>query len=309
MNAGSGNSPAQKLQEEYARYKVYDRHYEEIGKVDDLFVDENDRPEYIGVKMGFLGTRSTLVPMDMVRVNDRRNLIEVAESKDVIEGAPSFDVEEEITPDQEAEIRTYYGLERIPHRSESPYGGYSAGHGTGVDLEYGERVEGSGAQHEPEITTPEEEQTGPAATEETTEERRREEIRDEDEVRVQRSEEELRAGVREREAGSVNVRRRVRTDRERLQVPKKHEEVTVERVPVSEDKESPGSGSPSPEADSDEEEIRIPVVEEEVVVEKRPVVKEEIRIRKKVVEEEEVIEEDVRKEEIEVEDDTERRNR
>jgi stress response protein YsnF len=44
------------------------------------------------------------------------------------------------------------------------------------------------------------------------------------------------------------------------------------------------------------------VTEEEVVTEKRPVVKEELRIRKDVVEDEEVVEEDVRKEEVDVED-------
>jgi uncharacterized protein (TIGR02271 family) len=48
--------------------------------------------------------------------------------------------------------------------------------------------------------------------------------------------------------------------------------------------------------------------EEEVVVEKRPVVKEEIRIRKDEVEDIEVIEEDVRREEIDVEDRTEQGN-
>jgi hypothetical protein len=36
---------------------------------------------------------------------------------------------------------------------------------------------------------------------------------------VQRSEEELVAGTREREAGSVNVRKRVRNYRERVEVP------------------------------------------------------------------------------------------
>jgi stress response protein YsnF len=46
------------------------------------------------------------------------------------------------------------------------------------------------------------------------------------------------------------------------------------------------------------------VVEEEVVVEKRPVVKEELRIRKDAVQDEEVVEEDVRKEEVDVEDAT-----
>src|SRR5918996_270130 len=56
--------------------------------------------------------------------------------------------------------------------------------------------------------------------------------RDEDELRVQRTEEELRAGTREREAGAINVRKRVRTDREQVRVPTRHEEVSVERVPV-----------------------------------------------------------------------------
>jgi stress response protein YsnF len=49
------------------------------------------------------------------------------------------------------------------------------------------------------------------------------------------------------------------------------------------------------------------VIEEEVVVEKRPVAKEEVRIRKDVVSDTETGEEDVRREEVEVEDDTERR--
>jgi uncharacterized protein (TIGR02271 family) len=117
------------------------------------------------------------------------------------------------------------------------------------------------------------------------------------ELRVLRSEEELRAGTREREAGAVNVRKTVRTDRESLEVPTRHEEVTVERVPLS---------GEAPEAEIGEDEVEVPVTEEEAVVSKRPVVKEEVRIRKDVVEETEVIEEDVRREEIDVEDDTTR---
>jgi stress response protein YsnF len=45
------------------------------------------------------------------------------------------------------------------------------------------------------------------------------------------------------------------------------------------------------------------------VVERRPVVKEEIRLRKEVVEDEEIVEEDVRKEEVDIDDQTKRRNR
>ena len=53
-----------------------------------------------------------------------------------------------------------------------------------------------------------------------------------EDLRVQRSEEELRAGVREREAGQVNVKKSVRTEREVVRVPKLREEVDIERASV-----------------------------------------------------------------------------
>ena len=117
------------------------------------------------------------------------------------------------------------------------------------------------------------------------------------ELRVQRTEEELAAGTREREAGELRVRKNVRTDRESVEVPTRHEEVSVERVPLS--------GEVS-EAQIGDDEVNVPVTEEEVVVSKRPVLKEEVRIRKDVVEDTEVVEEDLRREEIDVEDQTTR---
>jgi uncharacterized protein (TIGR02271 family) len=117
------------------------------------------------------------------------------------------------------------------------------------------------------------------------------------ELRVQRTEEELAAGTREREAGEVRVQKNVRTDRESIAVPTRHEEVSVERVPLS------GEAS---EAEIGEDEVSVTVTEEEVVVSKRPVVKEEVRIRKDVVEDTQIVEEDVRREEIDVEDETTR---
>src|SRR5215213_10348583 len=107
----------------------------------------------------------------------------------------------------------------------------------------------------------------------------KEDLREEEDLRVQRTEEELAAGTREREAGEVRVNKRVRTDREQIRVPKRHEEVSVERVPVE--------GREASEAEIGEDEVFMPVVEEEVVVEKRPEVKEEIRVRKDVSQEEE----------------------
>src|ERR671920_1931442 len=112
------------LEERYEGYTVYDNRGERIGKVDDLFIDEADREEYIGVKMGFLGRKSTLIPMDIARVNEADKAIEVSESKDHIKDAPSFDDDEDITPEYEDRIRSHFGLESM-QRSQSSYGAYS----------------------------------------------------------------------------------------------------------------------------------------------------------------------------------------
>jgi uncharacterized protein (TIGR02271 family) len=311
------------IEDLYSEYTVFDMHYEKIGKIDDLFVDENDNPEYLGVKMGFLGTRSTLIPVDIVRVNDRRRLVEVAADKETVKNGPTFSDDREITSEFERQVLDYYRVEtRQASSNRIGYGAYYP-ESTGderVDLRPGERVgdtraaneragaatgdTGSDAMGAVDYELPASPRRQGAA------ERVGDRATDEDEIRVQRSEEELVAGTREREAGRVKVRKRVRTDRERLSVPKKREEVSVERVPVEEDRrEAEGRGGALESGIVEEDgEIRIPIVEEEIVVEKRPVVKEEIRLRKNVVEEEEVVEEDVRKEEVDVEDRTTRRD-
>ena len=300
------------LEERYAGYKVYDRNGEKIGKVDYLFVDENDQPEYLGVKVGLLGIKSTLIPMDVVGVHEDRQVIEVSETKDKIEAGPDFDNDEEITPEYEEQVRSHYGLGSLKASAEQgTYGKYYSGDSDGggwlraaqesypakqrQDREDSSEVGGPGARMGDTETG---EYRGHAREQEGLRQRRSSGLREgEDELRVQRSEEELVAGTRERETGGVRVRKRVRTDREQLRVTKRREEVHVERVAV--DREAP-------EAKIGENEFFVPVIEEEVVVEKRPVAKEEIHLRKEVVEEEEVIEGDVHKEEVDIDDQTER---
>jgi uncharacterized protein (TIGR02271 family) len=273
------------IEDQYAGYEVYDRDGDKIGKVDDLFVDENDQPEYIGVKMGFLGMSSTLIPWEIARVDENDRRIEVSVDKATAKEGPSFDDDQDITPDYEERVYSHYGLQR--EQTADQRGGYGEYYG---DDETG-RV-GPGMR---EGDTESGEFRGHSEADEGVHQSRGSDLEDEDELRVQRSEEELRAGTREREAGRLNVRKRVRTDREQVRVPTRREEVSVERVPVNEE----GTG-----AEIGEDEVSMPVVEDEVVVDKRSVVKEEIRVRKDVVEDEEVVEEDVRKEEVDVEDRT-----
>ena len=106
-------------------YTVYDSHYEKIGKVDDLLVDDRDEVLYVGVKMGFFGTNSTIIPTEIVRVNDKRQLIEVSEPADTVKHAPHFGHGNDLTPELENHVRSYYGLEGLRPTPEHA-GGYSS---------------------------------------------------------------------------------------------------------------------------------------------------------------------------------------
>ena len=270
LTAEGREVPAGMPEERYADYGIYDRNGERIGPLHDLFVDENDEPEYLGVGAVSPTNRSVLVPAEVVTVNDGLRRMVVSRPRSVVETGPSLGYEEEVTRELERRVRVHYGLEERPD--------------TGLGTDY------AGIMEPPEVESAVPAPALPG--------------REEDEVSIRRSEEELRVETREHEAGTMRVRKRVRTDRERIEVPKKRVEVTVERVPV-EGGTSVGEGiTETPEIG--EEEIVVPIVEEEIVVEKRAVVKEEIRIHKRVVEEVEVVEEDVRKEEVEIDDQTRR---
>jgi uncharacterized protein (TIGR02271 family) len=277
------------IENRFAGYTVYDQSGSKIGKIDDLFVDESDQPEYIGVKMGFLGTSSTLIPWDTISsVDDEGRALTVATDKDTAKNGPTFDDDREITPEFESEVYSYYGLQRASTTEESgsyeTYQGEETAGAVGPGMRMGDTETGEFRGH--------------ASDDEGVSQSQGSDLEDEDELRVQRTEEELAAGTRERQSGQLKIRKRVRTDRESIEVPTRHEEVSVERVPLSE-----GTAT---EAQIGEDEVSVPVTEEEVVVEKRPVAKEEVRIRKDVVEDTEVVEEDVRREEVYVDDETTR---
>jgi len=117
------------------------------------------------------------------------------------------------------------------------------------------------------------------------------------EQRLTLSEEQLAVGKRQVQAGEAAVRKTVETEHVRRSVPVQREEVVVERRPISGDRAS--------DVDIREDEVRIPLMAEEVVVEKRAVPTEEIVIQKRVVTEEREVEADLRRERV---DDSELRN-
>ena len=119
------------LEERYEDYNVYDRDGDKIGKVDDLFVDETDREEYIGVSMGLFGlSGTTLIPMEMVRVNDQDRAIEVSDSKEHVKDAPTYSDDDDVTGEFEDRIRSHFGLDSVASSAErGSYGRYSGAAG------------------------------------------------------------------------------------------------------------------------------------------------------------------------------------
>jgi len=117
--------------------------------------------------------------------------------------------------------------------------------------------------------------------------------------RLTRTEEELRVGKRAVETGEVVVGKHVETEHKQVPVNLKREEIVIERRPVNRD-----AGA----TDIRDDEIRVPLTEEEAVVDKRAVVKEELVIGKRVVEDQKTVDADVRREEFDI-DETNVKNR
>lgn len=113
--------------------------------------------------------------------------------------------------------------------------------------------------------------------------------------RMTLSEEELRVGKRTQQVGEAVVQKTVETEHVSKKIPVMHEEVTVERRAISDD--TPTTARIS------EKEIRVPLHAEEAVVEKRTVAKEELVIRKKMVEGEQIVQADLKKERIDLNSD------
>jgi uncharacterized protein (TIGR02271 family) len=106
------------------------------------------------------------------------------------------------------------------------------------------------------------------------------------------AEEQLAIGKRSVAAGEVSVGKRVETRHEEQTVPVMHEEVSIERRPLT--------GMEAAGAQIGDQEIRVPVREEEVVAEKRTVAKEELVVRKHEVQGEERVAADLRTEHAEI---------
>jgi uncharacterized protein (TIGR02271 family) len=113
-----------------------------------------------------------------------------------------------------------------------------------------------------------------------------------------RSEEELRVGTTEREAGRVRLKKYVVEDEVSQTVPVRREEVRLEREPITDANVDAATDGPA----ISEEEHEVVLHEEEPVVEKQAVPKERVRLDKDAHTDERQVSETLRKEQVDVDD-------
>ena len=248
---------------------LLDNDGDKIGSIEEIYLDaDTNEPEWALVNTGLFGTKSTFVPLR--EASDDGGSLRVPYEKAQVKDAPKMDADGQLSQQEEAELYRYYGLDYSEARSDS---GLPEGTGTGAgDVETGsDRERGTVGR----------DVSGPTTDEAMT-----------------RSEEELRVGTTQREAGRARLRKYVVEDEVTQTVPVRREEVRVEREPITDANVDQATDGP---AISDEEH-EVVLHEEQAVVDKQAVPKERVRLDKESVTEEQQVSDTVRKEEIDIDD-------
>src|SRR5215210_5381789 len=219
---------------------LIDSHDEKIGKVDEIYVDnESGEPEWASVTTGLFGASHSFVPL--ADASPQGENVVVSVSKEQVKNAPHYEADSELSQQQEAELFRHYGIDYTDEGSVTAteglsHGGSSNGHATG------DRAESNGAVGH--------DTSGPTTDEAMT-----------------RSEEELHVGTAEREKGRARLRKYVVTEQVETTVPVRREEVRLEREPITDANVEAATDGPA----ISEEEHEVVLHEEEVVTEQRAV--------------------------------------
>jgi uncharacterized protein (TIGR02271 family) len=254
---------------------MYDRDGEKIGRIEEIYLDqETDAAEWALVNTGLFGSKSTFVPIASATTGD--DGVRVPFEKSHIKDAPGVDADGELSQEEEANLYRHYGMDYSESRSDTglPEGGAGTGGADTGGVDTGPDADDRSGR----------EAVGRDVSGPTTD------------SAMTRSEEELRVGTSQREAGRVRLRKHVVTDQVTETVPVQREEIRVEREPITD--ANLGDATSGPEISEEEHEVTL--MEEEVMVEKRAVPKERVRLDKDVTTEDRQVSEEVRKEQIEV---------
>jgi uncharacterized protein (TIGR02271 family) len=233
---------------------------DKIGTLEEIYLDaESNEPEWGVVTTGLFGTKQSFVPLG--DASSSPDGIRVPFDKATVKDAPKVDPDGRLSQSEERELYAHYGREYAEYNGESD------------DRDATTRHEARGTGQDT---------SGPNT---------------DDAMTV--SEEQLRVGTTEREAGRVRLKKYVVEDEVTETVPVRREEVRVEREPITDANRDAALDGP----EISEEEHEVVLRQEEVVAEKRTVPKERVRLEKDVETGEETVSETVRSERVDVDDD------
>jgi uncharacterized protein (TIGR02271 family) len=256
---------------------VVDTAGNKIGKVGQVYLDDNSgQPEWVTVKTGLFGTKESFVPLAAAR--SEGDQLVVSATKDQVSGAPRIDEDGHISEQDEAELYRYYGVSPDAGTTAGGYDGRTAGtYSTGRDTYAGTDAAGTGTYAAGTDTS------GPNTDDAMT-----------------RSEEHLVAGTQPTETGRARLRKHVVTETQQVQVPVSHEEVRLEREPITDtNRDAAYSGG---EITEEEHELTLRAERPVVTTEAQPV--ERVRLGKETVTDTETVTGEVRKEQIDLDDPT-----
>jgi hypothetical protein len=98
-------------------FAVVDPGGEKIGKLETVYVGDDNTPRYLGLVTGLLGTKLTLIPVQtLTRVDPGEETVWVTVPKDTVKDAPTFDPDYQFTPEDEAAIWQHYGMGEPQYR-------------------------------------------------------------------------------------------------------------------------------------------------------------------------------------------------
>jgi PRC-barrel domain/Domain of unknown function (DUF2382) len=87
---------------------VVDRDGDKIGKLEELYLDESDRPAWGSVSTGLFGRRQSFVPLSDLR--PAGDDLQVPYEKDRVKDAPNADPDEQLSAEEEDALHRHYGL-------------------------------------------------------------------------------------------------------------------------------------------------------------------------------------------------------
>jgi len=262
---------------------VYDESGEKIGSAAEVYLDdETGEPEWVTVRTGLFGTKESFVPIrDADLTNDG---VRVSVSKDRVKDAPKIDTDGHLSPQEEQELYRYYGLGTGTDTTMTT--GMDTGMDTRrtTDTDTGMTTGMAGTDYAETDTTNTHGTVGHDTSGPTTDNA------------MTRSEERLNVGTRSEEVGRARLRKYVVTENVTETVPVSHEEVRVEREPITD--ANVGDALDGPAISEEEHEVTLRA--ERPVVEKEAVPVERVRLDKQTVTDQTQVSEELRKEEIEV---------